>query len=251
MSIVRCTAMRIGASLMPLRDYQHTDVGNIRAAIIRSGSVVYVLPTGAGKTVVASEIARLAADKGSQTLFLVHRRELVKQAVDTLTDAVPDVRIGVEASGFPQLPWAKLQVGMVQSIARRTIAKPDLVIVDEAHHTRASTWTKVLDRWPQAKRIGLTATPERLDGRGLGTHFNEMVLGPTIKDLVAVGSLAPSRTLRIPSALLLDGVKRDKHGEYLQAEVGKRITDNVIADASHAYQRYAAGKASNILWRSP
>ena len=50
----------------------------------------------------------------------------------------------------------------------------------------------MLDRWPQAKRIGLTATPERLDGRGLGTHFNELVLGPTIKDLVAVGSLAPN-----------------------------------------------------------
>ena len=137
---------------MPLREYQQEAVHQLRAAIKKYGSAVYVLPTGAGKTVVAGEIARLAAAKGSLTFFLVHRRELVKQAVDTLLEQVPGVSIGVECSGWPKMPWAPLQVGMVQSVARREyVAKPDLVIIDEAHHARAKTWETVLGRWPNAK----------------------------------------------------------------------------------------------------
>ena len=160
---------------------------------------------------VAGEIARLAAEKGSRTFFLVHRRELVKQAVDTLLEAVPGVSIGVECPGWPQMPWAPLQVGMVQSVARRPrVAKPDLVIIDEAHHARAKTWETVLGRWPDARRIGLTATPQRLDGKGLGQHFSEIVLGPSIPELVADGSLASCRTLRIPSSLQLEGVRTNR-----------------------------------------
>ena len=228
---------------MPLRDYQIDGVAEIRRGIIRSGSVVYVLPTGGGKTVVAGEIARLAAAKGSRTLFLVHRRELVKQAADTLYEAVPGVSVGIEAAGWPSMPWAPLQVGMVQSIVRRpNIGQYDLVIIDEAHHARASTWEKVLSRWPKAKRIGLTATPERLDGKGLGEHFAEMVLGPTISDLVDVGNLAPCRTLRIPSSFVLDGLKPDRHGEYRTSELGARVTDAVVADGVKAYLRYAKGR---------
>ena len=123
------------------------------------------------------------------------------------------------------------------------MGKPDLVVIDEAHHARAKTWETVLEaRWPNAKRIGLTATPERLDGKGLGEHFAEMVMGPTIPELVAVGSLAPSRTLRIPSSLILEGIKHDKNGEYRASDVSERVTGAVIADATNAYARYAHGK---------
>ena len=228
---------------MPLRDYQQDAVNELRASIARSGSAVYVLPTGGGKTVVAGEIARLAAGKGSRTLFLVHRRELVKQAVDTLLEQCPGISIGVECPGWPAMPWAPLQVGMVQSVARRErVGKPDLVVIDEAHHARAKTWETVLARWPHAKRIGLTATPERLDGKGLGEHFAEMVMGPTIPELVAVGSLAPCRTLRIPMSLNLEGVRHDRNGEYSSADVGGRVTEHVIADAVDAYRRYGDGR---------
>ena len=228
---------------MPLREYQQEAVHRLRAAIKKHGSAVYVLPTAGGKTVVAGEIARLAAAKGSLTFFLVHRRELVKQAVETLLEQVPGVSIGVECAGWPKMPWAPLQVGMVQSIARREhVAKPDLVIIDEAHHARAKTWETVLGRWPNARRIGLTATPERLDGKGLGQHFGDIVLGPTIPELVAIGSLAPCRTLRIPSSLNLEGVGTNRQGEYRADELGERITGGVIADAVRAYQRYANGR---------
>ena len=226
-----------------LRPYQERAVHELRDAIRRHGSAVYVLPTGGGKTVVAGEVARLAHANGRRTLLLVHRRELVGQAVDTLTAYCPGVSVGVEAAGWPSMPWAALQVGMVQSIHRRSHdVAPDLVIVDEAHHARAATWEKVLGRWPGVPRLGLTATPERLDGKGLSSHFGALVLGPTIDELVADGYLAPTRTLRVPSGLALAGLRRDRHGEYRQEDVRERVTGEVIANAADAYMDYAAGK---------
>ena len=228
---------------MTLRPYQQDAVARLRDAVTRYGSAVYVLPTGGGKTVVAAEIARRAHAKGSRTLLLVHRRELVAQAVATLAEACPGVSVGVEAAGWPAQPWADLQVGMVQSINRRAhTARPDLVIVDEAHHARAATWEKVLARWPGVPRIGLTATPERLDGKGLAEHFGNIVLGPTIDNLVEAGYLAPTRTLRVPSGLALAGVRTTKNGDYRADDVRERVTGKVIASAVDAYMDYARGK---------
>ena len=233
-----------------LRDYQYEAVDELRDATGRSGSVVLVLPTGAGKTVVAGEIARLAAERGSRTLLLVHRRELVKQSLKTLTEAVPGVLVGVEAAGWEPTPWAPLQVGSVSSIVRRNWdVNPRIVIVDEAHHARAKTWEMVLARWPNATVIGLTATPERLDGKGLGEHFAEMSLGPTIDELsstinpaTGITYLAPCRTLTLPAAIALDGVRKTRHGDYLRADVEERVTGRVIAAAADAYLMHAAGK---------
>ena len=226
-----------------LRDYQQDAVEQLREAIVVHGSAVYVLPTGAGKTVVAAEIARLGFEKGSRTLLLVHRRELVKQGLDTLRVASPGLEVGVEAAGWPSWPHAPLQVGMVQSIVRRSWdVRPDIVIVDEAHHARAATWDNVLARWPDAVRIGLTATPERLDRKGLGEHFATMVLGPTIPELVEQGWLAPCRVFSVPDGLDEEGVKRDIHGDLLKRELGKRITKGVVAKAANAYCRYTPGK---------
>ena len=218
---------------MPLRDYQEQAVHELRAAVRRSGSVVYQLATGAGKTPVAGEIARLASEKGSRTFFLCHRRELIKQAVDTFTELCPNVQLGVEAAGWPTLPWAPLQVGSVQSVARRqNIKAPDLVIWDEVHHVRAATWEKIYKQWPNAKHIGLTATPERTDGKGLGAVFAELVQGPSIEWLqttinpeTGLTYLAPCQVLRIPARV-----------------IEENIDEGVVADAVNAYLRYAKGR---------
>ena len=230
---------------MNLWPFQAAAVPEIRAAVGRSGSVVYQLPTGGGKTIVAAELARLAAKKGKVTLLLVHRRELVAQAINTLAEACPGLSVGVEANGWPAQPWAQLQVGMVQSIVRRKhVTTPDLVIVDEAHHARAQTWERVLNRWPKAARVGLTATPQRLDGKGLYAHFKEMVTGPSIAELVAGEFLAPCRTVRLPAEFMLDlrDVRRDRHGDYRSDDVRSKITDKVIASAAASYLRYAKGR---------
>ena len=99
----------------------------------------------------------------------MHRRELVKQAVDTLLEQCPGISIGVECPGWPAMPWAPLQVGMVQSVARRErVGKPDLVVIDEAHHARAKTWETVLARWPNAKRIGTDGHAGTVGWEGTG-----------------------------------------------------------------------------------
>ena len=225
---------------LELRPYQIEAVHELRLAVAKHGSVVFVLPTGGGKTIVAAKIAQLAFAKDNRTLFLVHRRELVKQAVDTLSEAVPGASIGVEARDWPSQPWAPLQVGMVQTINRRkkTIKRPDLIVVDEAHHARAKTWENVFKLWPDVPRIGLTATPQRLDGKGLGEHFAKMVLGPTIPELVEMENLAPTITRRIPSGLALSEVPTDRNGEYRQSDIRDQVNETLVGDAVQAYLDY-------------
>ena len=233
------------------RDYQLRAVDELREAVRRHKSALYVLPTGGGKTVVAGLIAQRVTDRGGQVMLVVHRRELVKQAVGTLTEFVPGLDLGVEAPGWPSMPWAPLQICMVQSMVRRDHVarmRPSIVIWDEAHHVRAATWERALDWWWHIPHIGLTATPERLDGKGLGAHFGAMVEGPSIHWLVnninpstGFSYLAPCRTLTVPSSLDLSGLTLNRSGEY-GAAIGNRITAGVIADAADAYTRYAAGQ---------
>ena len=212
---------------MHLRPHQRDDVERIRIALPRSGSAVYVLGTGGGKTVVAAEVAKRVVDNGHVVLFLVHRRELVRQTLATLREACPELTIGVEAPGWPSIPWAPLQVGMIQSIRRRTLMfVPKLVIGDEFHHVKADTYEEVLARWPDAQLLGLTATPERLDGQGLRPPFVEMVQGPTMPELVADGYLAPTRTLRPVVE-----------------------TGHAIADPVAAYLRYTPGQRALFFGR--
>lgn len=132
-----------------LRDYQQQLIGDIRGALRSSNRVLAVAPTGAGKTQVFCEIARLAQARGRRIAILTHRRELNAQVLNRLQ------QMGIERRLID-----------VRSIQQRTQPPADLLIVDEAHHAMARTWRTVLDRGTQV--IGFTATPQRLDGKGLG-----------------------------------------------------------------------------------
>ena len=227
---------------MILRPYQTEAIDLIRIALRKHRSVVYVLPTGAGKTVIAAEIARRGHERGSKTLFLVHRRELVDQARQTLREACPEVKVAVEAAGHPSDSEAHLHVGMVQSLVRREdYLDPQIVEVDEAHHARAKTWEKVLARWPKARRIGFTATPERKDRKGLGKHFKSMIMGPSVRKLVDQGFLAPSQVMRLP-LFDLKRFKKDANGDYNRLQVSNSISEKIIAEAASIYTRYFEGK---------
>ena len=214
-----------GVSIMPLRDYQENDVERIREAVMRSGSAVYVLATGGGKMWIAAEIARRTTAKGHQVAIMVHRRELVKQSINTLSEACPGMSIGVESAGWPSMPWALLQVGSVASMVRRgPRIKPRVVIWDECHHSRAKTWESVKARWPDAAHIGMTATPERLDGKGLGEHFAEMVLGTeaflTLCQWANRDILHHAAHLTLPSHFQRERMRQDRNGELTPAGRG-------------------------------
>jgi hypothetical protein len=164
---------------MHLRPYQTQLVTEIRGQYqLGRKAVLAVLPTGGGKTVCFSYIAQAASIKGNRVLILVHRAELLDQA----SRAMP-VPHGIIAAGRAMDLSHTVQVASVQTVARRLHLLPrdffQLLVVDEAHHTTAGTWAKVIAHFHAAKLLGVTATPIRGDGRGLGEHYQAMVQGPT------------------------------------------------------------------------
>lgn len=231
---------------VPLRPYQADAIERVREAF-RGGAraPLLVAPTGAGKTVMFSYIAGTTAERGKRVLILCHRRELIRQASHKLYDA--GVQHGIIAPGFT--PTRDLvQVASVQTLGRRLHQErgaPDLIVVDEAHHAVAGQWSTICAAYPRALLLGVTATPERLDGRGLGVSaggcFDSLVLGPTVMDLISGGFLTPTRIFAPPQGLDLSGI-RTKAGDYDSHDLTDEMSrPRVVGDAVEHYGRHAAG----------
>jgi superfamily II DNA or RNA helicase len=190
-----------------------------------------------GKTVCFAAITQSAAARGNRVLILVHRRELIRQASQKLSQA--DVPHGVIAAGDPEADYP-VQVASVQTLARRLDRlswRPDLIVIDEAHHAVAGTWRKILDHWPHALRLGVTATPLRQDGRGLCSMFDHLVEGPTVATLVHHGYLSTAKIFAPPQVADLTGL-RTRAGDYQAEELTERLDrPTVTGDAIDHYQR--------------
>jgi superfamily II DNA or RNA helicase len=223
-----------------LRPYQQQAINDLRAAF-RNGAraPLLVAPTGAGKTVIFSAIAAATAAKGRSGLVLVHRRELVTQASRKLTDA--GVAHGIIAAGINGAN-ASIQVASVQTLIRRLqkITKPpDLIIIDEAHHAAAGSWQTIINHWPDVPLIGVTATPCRLDGKGLGNVFDTLIEGPSVQMLTSAGYLSPARIYAPPMVADLSGVKR-RAGDYaIDQAADAMIRPTVTGDAIKHYRTLA------------
>lgn len=152
--------------------------------------VLLQCPTGGGKTVMALSALLSAYIMGQQAMFLVHRKELLKQTSQRFTSSA--LNHSFVASKFPFDPSATLFLAGVQTLIKRmaNVLPPRLVIVDECHHAVSKTYAEILKQWPDAYILGLTATPERLDGRGLGEQYDTMVLGPSPRWLIDNGYLS-------------------------------------------------------------
>jgi DNA or RNA helicases of superfamily II len=171
--------------MVQLRDYQHKAEHDIREAYRRGyRAPVLVMPTRSGKTVLFVDIARRASERGTKVLVLVHRQELLAQTSRAM-DAF-GVEHGLIARGISHsLGLMNVQVASVQTLVRRIGRfswRPDLIVVDEAHHAIAgNTWGTILHHFSGARILGCTATPERYDGHGLGVgsggFFDCMVAG--------------------------------------------------------------------------
>jgi DNA repair protein RadD len=176
-----------------LRPYQHEMIDAARDRMrLGSKRTLLVLPTGGGKTVVAAAIISAAESKGSRVLFLAHRRELISQTADKLLRF--GVQPGVILAGEPKALHRSVQVASVQTLIRRPgeLGQVDLIFVDEAHHlVEGNTYDKLLEWWPGARVVGLTATPWRLDGAGLADVFDSHVLVRTPRQLRDEGYLVP------------------------------------------------------------
>ena len=203
-----------------LRDYQRDIVG--RARLVPRPCIV--MPTGSGKTLVAAEIIRSAHDR--HVLFLAHRRELIRQAADKLKEF--GINPGIILAGEPTNAMAGVQVASVQTLWSRSIRSKcldlppaNIVFVDEAHHVRARTYQLILAAYPNAQIIGLTATPCRRDGRGLGNVFDALIEGPQVPELIAQGFLVGTKVFA-PSKPDLKGV-HTRQGDYVERELAERM----------------------------
>lgn len=219
---------------MILRDYQQRAVGNVIAALDRRP--ILVAPTGSGKTVMATA---LVEQLGVSTLWLAHRKELIDQAAKRLE--ARGLVCGIIMAGYTPMPLAQVQVASVQTLMRRDKPPADLIVVDECHHATADSYQSILDAYPQARVVGLTATPFRLDGHGLGDLFGELVVAAYPHEL------CENRVLHRPKVWAskspdLRGIKVIA-GDYSVSALAERTnTQELNADIVATWLKRAAGK---------
>jgi DNA repair protein RadD len=203
---------------------------------------VVVIPTGGGKSFLGYMVIADALAKGHRVLWAVHRTELVDRAAsDLIADGVA-VGVIASSSDYPESHPAQVQVASIQSLLPRLksgdMPPARLIVVDEAHHMgeSAEEWVKVLAFYPEAHVLGLTATPERGDGTGLGPIFTDLVAPVTVRELTALGLLVPCEVVR-PSTWLRAGKQSGnplaqrplaaylEHGQHRQGFLYARTVD--------------------------
>lgn len=224
---------------MILRPYQKRAVQMLRER--HADRPLLSIPTGGGKTSIAAEVIRSAVARGRRAVFLVHRRELVDQAVDRLAQF--EVQAGRILAGHPEERHLSVQVASIPTLARRKHWPADLVIVDECSHATSDSWAKVIGRYEQATVIGLTATPIRLDGRGLGDIFGCIVEPVTTEELIAQGHLVRPEVFAPP--VDLRGVKT-RAGDYSIPEVVERM-DKLTGSITRTWLERARGQRTVVF----
>lgn len=230
-----------------LRPYQNEIIDRTRAAMLRgSRSLLIVSPTGSGKTALTAHMLSTASSKGMPSLFVVHRRELVKQSIRTFTKV--GVRHGIIAAGFYPEKAPLVQIASVQTLARRwqDYRKPALIVWDECHHVAAKGWSDIHKALPEAYHVGLTATPQRLDGRGLGAWFKEMIDGPQVAWLIENGFLSRYKMFAPPGISTVG--MHTRYGDFVKSEMESAADrPTITGDAIKHYLKHAAGKRAVVF----
>lgn len=234
---------------MSLRPRQQKALDDIRAAY-RQGrnSPILCAATGFGKTHTSAEIIRSALEKGRTIWFLAHLKEILEDTANRLRSAgIPFGEIG---AGKAREYYRRVQIVSVQTAVRRDdLPRPDLVIVDECHLAVATTYKKVLGRAGNPMLLGLTGTPCRLDGRGLGELFDEIIPTCSTGTLIDEGLLAPIKYFA-PHRPDLTGL-RMQAGDYKQTDLDAEMNRSTITgDVIKHYQKHCDGKRTVVFCTS-
>ena len=223
---------------MELRPYQQDLINRTRREIANGKkSICVVLGCGGGKSVIQGMIAASATAKGNRVLFIVHRQELCEQITGTFQMCGVDFNL--------------CSVCMVATLAHRLdkIKPPKIIITDEAHHGMAATYRKIYEYFPDALRLGFTATPCRLGSGDLGEIFDSLVEGVSTQWLIENHYLAPYKYYSIKLADV-SGV-RTSHGEYNQADLAELMEKSTIYGSTvDEYIRLADGKRTIVYLAS-
>lgn len=218
-------------------------VERVRQSMRRHRSILMQASTGAGKTVMSASMIHSALAKGSRSLFIVPRRELLKQTAETLSSY--RIPYGIICAGYTPNPFAKVQLATSGTLARRLdkAAPANVVFVDEVHYG-ADEIERIIRHYQAqgAWVVGLSATPWKMSGRGLGDWFDHMEMGLPVGELIRLGRLSQFRMFA-PNHPDLSGVKTSG-GDFAKGQLaGMMEQDRVlIGDAVKHYRDRAMGR---------
>lgn len=227
MSTDTAADVQSASSVQSLRPYQD----RAECAVLsrwRAGTrrVCLVAPTGSGKTVMG---VSTVIKRGGRAVWIAHRRELIQQAARQLRQILGQLDVGVIAPGFDLEPFARVQVATVQTLlARKDLPPADVLVLDEAHHYVAADWARLAKAYPNADVLGLTATPERQDGKPLGDLFESLIVAASYSELLTDGHLVPCRVYQPP----------------------EKLRDGLAQDPLEAWKRYADGSRTFLFCSS-
>ncbi len=230
---------------MELRPYQ----AEAKAAVFEQWDkgalkTLVVLPTGCGKTIVFAKVAEDCVRQGYRVLILAHRGELLEQAADKIKKST---NLGCATEKAEQTclgSWFRITVGSVQSMQREKRLSQfsedyfNVIIIDEAHHCISDGYQKVLQHFPAAKVLGVTATPDRGDMRNLGEFFESLAYEYTLPKAIREGYLSPIKAMTIPLQLDLSGVSIQS-GDFKAGDIATALDPYLhqIADEMMKYCR--------------
>ncbi|WP_256874682.1 DEAD/DEAH box helicase [Nostoc sp. C057] len=230
--------------MLILRDYQQDLVSKTFTAWscgIRK--VLLQLSTGGGKTIIFAAITSEFIAQGEGVLVVAHREELILQASEKLT-AATRVEPGIIKAGYKPTD-SLIQVASIQTLFRRqTYPIAKLVIIDEAHHSSANSYRKLLDAYPDALILGLTATPRREDGYGLRDIFDHLICSIKTKELMALGYLTDYK--------LIAGFKYSKHKvpkkrDFTRKELEEVASDYKPSEVLKQWKKFCTGQKTIIF----
>ena len=221
-----------------LRKYQQDLINDIRRSVLSGHkSIVSVLGCGGGKSIIQADISKSATLKNNHVLFLVHRKELCEQIAETFTMWGVDMDL--------------CSVSMVQTVSRHLdrIAEPKLIITDEAHHSTAKTYKKIYERFPDALRLGFTATPCRLNSGGLGEVYDDLITSVSTQWLIENHYLSPYKYYSVKLADT-SGL-HIKAGDYKADEVAELMQHKEIYGGTvEQWEKLAKGKKTIVYCAS-
>ncbi len=228
--------------MIRLREDQEDVRTKLRVALRSSASVLVFAPTGFGKTVLAAALIKLIFEAGKRVIFCVHRVDLIVQTAKTFEKfGIPFSYI---AAGRHYNPYHRVYIASIATLKNRLGKIPaDYVMVDEAHLSAASGWAAVALHYKEAgaRLIGLTGSPERLDGKPLGDVWDTMIMGPSVKWLIEQGHLSRYRAFA-PADIDLSGV-HVRNGDYVASEIDELMSGKaVLSNAVRHWRKFAAGK---------
>jgi superfamily II DNA or RNA helicase len=234
------------------RTYQVDAVAEYhRAVAAGKRRIIIVAPTGSGKTIIANAIIRDARARLQKVVSIAHRREIIGETSKKLHGS--DIFHGIIQSGVEARPLEPVQVCSIQTLHARCIRTDkmelppaDLLIVDECHHAPAATYRKIIAAYPNAVLLGLTATPCRGDGRGLGGIFETIIECPQVAELIAQKYLVPTKCYA-PTKPDLLGVDV-KRGDYVEAQLAARMDrPKLIGDVVTHWFKYGERRKTVVF----